>query len=66
MDAQIIAGITFALLIISIFKIQNGRQNGCQMVFFIIACVLVQRIGLKCWENRSHRVKSTKFVTELD
>ena len=28
--------------------------------------VLVQWIWLIFWENRSHRVKSTKFVTELD
>ena len=34
MDAQIIAGIMFALLLIYIVKIQNGGQNGCQMVFF--------------------------------
>ena len=33
MDAQIIAGITFALLLMSIVKIQNSWQNGCQMVF---------------------------------
>ena len=31
----------------------------------IITCVLVQRILIIFWENRSHRVKSTKFVTEL-
>ena len=33
MYAQIIAGITFALLVMQIVKIQNGWQNGCQMVF---------------------------------
>ena len=33
MDAQIIAGIDFALLLIEIVKSKNGLQNGCQMVF---------------------------------